>query len=239
MCIKCVLNFIHCKRVQANLRHFEARRNRRPPKYGNINKGFTEDELTAFLAKIENRAAKLAFTLQAFLGLRIGEVAVLKLDQFDINKRKVLIQTEKSGTADELYLHTPAYIALLEFLDREFLEIKRNGGFLFHNGHGSHLSPDYLRKLLREAVKAAGLDLIYGEAEPAMHPRSGKVMRRKLHRLTSHSLRHYYITRVYGATKDLAATSRSARHGKFASTQRYIHTGEEEVKKALQQAFGS
>ncbi|MGI0141386.1 MAG: hypothetical protein ACREBF_01905, partial [Candidatus Micrarchaeales archaeon] len=47
------------------------------PKYGSINKGFTELELQHFLRNVKNEKFRLLFKYQAYLGLRIGEVCKL------------------------------------------------------------------------------------------------------------------------------------------------------------------
>ena len=46
---------------------------RRTPKYGSMNKGFTEDEIERFFSVIDEPKARLLFSYQVVLGLRIGE----------------------------------------------------------------------------------------------------------------------------------------------------------------------
>ena len=48
------------------------------PKYGSINKGFTELELQHFLRNVKNDKFRLLFKYQAYLGLRVGEVSKLQ-----------------------------------------------------------------------------------------------------------------------------------------------------------------
>jgi hypothetical protein len=47
-------------------------------KYGSINKGFTDEELGLFLAACRNEKGRLAFTVMAMLGLRVGEVVKIR-----------------------------------------------------------------------------------------------------------------------------------------------------------------
>jgi len=46
---------------------------RKQPKYGSMNKAFTDDEIVKFLSVLDDPRAILLFTYQAVLGLRIGE----------------------------------------------------------------------------------------------------------------------------------------------------------------------
>ena len=46
---------------------------RRTPKYGSMNKGFTDEELQKFFSIIDDARMHLLFSYQAILGLRIGE----------------------------------------------------------------------------------------------------------------------------------------------------------------------
>ena len=48
-------------------------------KYGNLNRGFTDGELRRFLSCCTHKKANLAFTMQAYLGLRVGEVVKVNL----------------------------------------------------------------------------------------------------------------------------------------------------------------
>ena len=51
----------------------------RQPKYGSMNKGFTEEELEVFFKFIDEPKFRLLFTYQAVLGLRIGEAVRIHL----------------------------------------------------------------------------------------------------------------------------------------------------------------
>jgi len=65
------------------------KRNRKK-KYGTLNKGFTDEELTKFFSFCNNPKAYLAFFLMANLGLRVGEVVEIKLADLDFNKNKII-----------------------------------------------------------------------------------------------------------------------------------------------------
>ena len=73
-------------------------------KYGNLNKGFTEEELKKFLKGCRNEKTYLAFSLMAGLGLRVGEVVMIKIDDLDFVKNKIKIFTEKDHRTESMQL---------------------------------------------------------------------------------------------------------------------------------------
>ena len=82
--------------------------------------------------------------------------------------------------------------------------------------------------------KSSGLDSIYDYSEE-----DGK-RNRALHRLTTHSLRHYAITHFAKATNgNIVQTCRFARHAKPETTMRYISRDNEELYKSIDFAFSN
>ncbi len=70
------LTFHEIKGILSVTYHIKKRRLRgnAPPKYGSLNKGFSEQEVRVFFRVIEDDKFRLLFGYQAQLGLRIGEV---------------------------------------------------------------------------------------------------------------------------------------------------------------------
>jgi len=211
-------------------------------KYGNTNKGFTDEELEKFFKYSRNEEFKeqLAFSMQAYLGLRIGEVVQVKISDIDLEKRTIRIDTEKSKTCDSLHLHDRIYNLLKSHIAKHEKAIQAHNGYLLYsdapNFNRENLSEHYLRKKFREICNRAGLNEWYGYADEQSSSRvfpSG----RKLHRLTTHSLRHYFGTKVYESTKDPILTSKLMRHSELRSTQIYIHTNKDKMQKGIEEAF--
>ena len=42
-----------------------------------------------------------------------------------------------------------------------------------------------------------------------------------------HDFRHYFVSRLYNATKDIKITKEGARHNSIQTTIRYVHTDED------------
>ena len=92
---------------------------------------------------------------------------------------------------------------------------------------------NYVRKVFRETIISADLDYTYGY--------SGETYNRKtrtLHRLTTHSLRHYAITKFSKSNNgNIVLTSRYARHASPSTTIRYIAKDKEQLYKEIETAF--
>ncbi len=200
------------------------------PLYGNVCKGFTEQELTRFLSCCRNPKARLAFSLMANLGLRISEAAAIRHEDIDLQHRRLTVRTLKARQLDWLHLHDDVYEQLRAWQEERYDAIVKSGHVLYSE-HG-HVSSHWLRKEFREAVILAGLDDVYGRSTESLDRPE-----RRLHRLTTHSLRHYFITRVYRTTKDPVTTQKLARHTELGSTQVYIHTAQSELDATMSKVF--
>ncbi len=211
-------------------------------KYGNINKGFTEAELKHFFSVCKNEKAYLAFFLMASLGLRVGEVVEVKASDIDPVKHKLRVSTEKAHTGDFLFLHNRVRKILYLWVRKFQEKIVQNDGFILFsdnpNGKRKNLSADWLRNEFREVCYLADLNEFYAYGDDVNNPNCKKMVKgRKLHRLTTHSLRHYFITHVYKKSKDPVHTQKLARHREFKSTQVYINTSQEDIDKTMREVF--
>lgn len=198
---------------------------RKKRKYGTMFKAFRPEELRIFFSHVGNEYALLSYMNMAYAGLRVSEAVRIRAEHVDLSANVLSVQSLKTGLADEVPL-CPALVAQLE----RALERTPTGYLTPGKSHG-HLSADWLRNYFREVVNKAGLDQTYGESEE----RGRKP--RKLHRLTTHSLRHYFVTMVYNSCKNQKVAQRLARHTSMASTGGYIHASEEELSTTVLNAF--
>ncbi len=209
---------------------------KKPSKYGNLNKGFTDEELGKFLSCCLNLKAKLAFRLMANLGLRIGEVARIRIYDIDLNNRRFQLISEKTRKADSLYLHDEVLEILKLWMDTNYEEIVAHDGYILYSevkcNKMKHVSSHWLRNAFRQAAILSGLNETYGHSDE-MFDRA----ERRLHRLTTHSLRHYFITKVYKTLKDPIIAQKLARHSDIKSTQVYIHTAQNDLDGSLSRVF--
>ncbi len=214
-------------------------RRRKETKYGNINRGFTDEELRRFFESCTNKKARFAFFLMSRLGLRLGEAVVIKLDDLDFTNEKIRISTEKAQTGDFLYLHQEVRQVIdLWIVEHRDEILQANNYLLFSQDCTTNVSPHWLRREFRDTCRLANLNQWYSEADDQKSGGYKKYSKpRKLYRLTTHSLRHYYITRIYKTCKNPIHTQKLARHREFSSTQVYIHSTEQEIDNTLKKAF--
>ena len=214
---------------------------RRIPKYGSLNKGFTEPQLQAFFRVIDNPKFRLLFRYQAICGLRIGEVIKLNVRSINLETREMIINTEKARTIDTLIIPLELFNETKIYLEVFRNEVAEADGYLFFKDkyHYScrkeqYLESNYVRKVFRTYVEQANLDEQPYSASDETNGRRP----RELHRLTTHSLRHYAITRFSKSVNgNLILTKAFARHREVAVTLNYINTDKSELYSAIEKAF--
>ena len=210
------------------------------PKYGTLNKSFTELELQHFLRNVPNDKFRLLFKYQAYLGLRIGEVTKLHISNIDFEKRELILTSEKTNKSDSLKIPYELFQETAEFIQKNKGDVEQTKGYIFfkendnNNNQILHVDQDYVRKVFRQMIIKSGLDFTYAISDESLYGRKN----RTLHRLTTHSLRHYAITHFAKATNgNVVLTSRFARHTGPAMTMHYISHDNEELYKNIDHAF--
>ncbi len=200
-------------------------------KYGTLNKGFEEQELRVFLAHIDNEKHRLLFEFMANLGLRVGEAVRVNIKDIKPESRELIVYTEKARQPDSLRIPLPLFKETLDFIHAHTQEIEQHEGYIFfkdfkYSKHGcNHLDLNYVRNIFREYITDAGLDETYDVSEE----RNSRTPRR-LHRLTTHSLRHYAITRFARSTNgNVVLTAHFARHRNPSTTNTYIALDKKEL----------
>ena len=208
---------------------------RRLPKYGSMNKGFTGEELVRFLNAVEEPKIALLFTYQAVLGLRIGEAVKLNVKDINLKTRELRIDNSKGDRTDYMPIPPQLFEQTLKFISDYEDEIVKRKGHLFwadyfpERNSCPYVATGYVRNVFRQAVRKAKLDETYGLAE-------GKTPK-LLHRLTTHSLRHYAVTNFSQKNNgNVVLTSRFARHQKLETTMIYIHTEKDELYRSIRNA---
>ncbi len=208
---------------------------RRIPKYGTMNKGFTEQELIRFLNAVEDPRMALLFTFQAVLGLRIGEAVKLHVKDLNLETRDLKIDNQKGSRADSLPIPPQLFEQMLKYISDYEDAIAKAKGHLFwaetfpDRNPCPYLDKNYVRNVFRQTIRKLKLDETYGLADGSIP--------KQLHRLTTHSLRHYAITNFSKKNNgNVVLTSKFARHHRVETTMTYIHTGKEELYRSIAMA---
>ena len=232
------------QKLQSVLHKTQAKRfvgKRKTPKYGSLSKAFSDIQFQRFLHVIDSDRFCLPFGYQAQLELRIGEAVSVSINSIDLETRELTLKTEKAQVMDSLPTLMPLFKDTIAFISKHRAEIEKAQGYLFYADKlrtkrpEPYLEQNYVRHVFREYVRMAGLDEVYDTSDESSHDRRV----RQLHRLTTHSLRHYAITTFAKQTNgNLVLTSRFARHSDPSTTMTYISTRKEELYKEIDNAFG-
>lgn len=215
---------------------------RKTPKYGSLNRGFTDEQLKAFFFAVDKEKYRLLFSYMAYLGLRIGEVVKVNIRDIDFQTRELRVKSEKTNRLDLLIIPLGLFQQTQAFIDGHRPIIDSSQGYIFFKDVDRKqreefwLEPNYVRKIFREYLVDAGLDEAYDISEESVNGRCV----RKLHTLKTHSFRHYAITKFARASNgNLILTSRFARHSEPNTTMTYINTNKSELYSAIESAFST
>ena len=157
----------------------------RIPKYGSLNKGFTERELQLFFRVVTDPKFRLLFLYQANLGLRLGEAIKINIKDIKFESRELVVKTEKAMALDTLLVPAPLFKETLEYIRSNARAIEHSGGYLFFKEEGKshtkamHMGEGYVRNQFRGYVKEAGLDEIYDQSDESRPSR---------YRISNHNL---------------------------------------------------
>lgn len=215
------------------LRNIKKPRHKGPPRYGSLSRAFTQSELHAFLSACHNEKLRNLFTLQALLGLRIGEVVRIKESDVMNDYSLLQVHTEKAKTIDFMPLSPAVGQLLFEWIQEHKVAIDAAEGYIFFSCNRArkmpHISSNWARREFRQIAEQAGLNMSYGISRGNV-----KIPNKRLFRLTTHSLRHFFATQIYGMTKDMRQTQMLMRHKDIKSTAVYTHIGIEEMAATLE-----
>ena len=153
------------------------------------------------------------FLISVFLetGLRLFEVqALTPLDLFLKRQQpSLVVRNGKGGKRRVVHLTSAGKAMLLEFL-----ELKRQWGerddFLFVSQHGQPYSCRGIQKRVMYWIKRAGLN-------PSV--------------LSTHSLRHTYLTELLRQTKNLNLVKHQAGHSSLNVSSRYLHLVSDDLER--------
>jgi integrase/recombinase XerD len=142
--------------------------------------------------------------LMAGCGLRVSEVAALKVEHLDGPGGYLHVVDGKGGKQRTSILPKPVMKALEVHLH------DRDSGYLFEGRDRGHISTRQIQRLLDEAAEKAGLQ----EARP------GKVRQRK--RVTPHLLRHSFSRWSLDAGIDISYLQHQLGHSSLTTTAIYL-----------------
>jgi len=158
----------------------------------------TDDELRELFAAARLPMHEAIFRTLYATGLRVSEVVALRPEDIDSAAGLVNVRRGKGGRARRVMLSP----VLLRDLRRYWTEARPTGGWLFPGRDpGRHISQGAVQSALRRTAERAGI----------------------CRRVTPHTLRHAFATRLLDAGVDLPTIQRLLGHADLLTTSRYLH----------------
>lgn len=207
-----------------------------------VDRAFSKEDLDKFLSIVDNPKHRLCFMLQAYAGLRIGEACAVNLRdvQLDCPEPHLVVRNIKTGVVDRIPLIPKLQNELRGYIEIHKPQIVYHEGYLVYSKNlakTTHVISVAMRNTFRRYLKKANLDEPYWIIQSTGGQCKGHNVKRKLYRLSTHSLRHFYGTSIWKETKDLAKLQRLMRHKNLKSTQVYINITNVELADTLNHVF--
>lgn len=160
----------------------------------------------------------MVIDLGASAGLRVSEIANLKIADLYLNSREPRLRvTGKGNRTRDVFISRDLLKHLTGFLEwkRNMEESLDNSNFLLVSSHGKAYSTRALQYAFKVSLTEAGLPHYY----------------------SIHSLRHSYGTYLYQRTKDLRLVQKQLGHSSIATTTIYADVTVEQTLEAVNGLF--
>jgi site-specific recombinase XerD len=165
------------------------------------------DEVLRFLEAAPGLKYKAAFSVAYGAGLRVSEVATLKVS--DIDSKRMLLRVEQGkGRKDRYAMLSPQLLELL----RDWYRVARPQGWLFPGQNP--VNPMTTRQLTRACHAAAEMAEIKK-------------------RVTPHTLRHSFATHLLEQNIDIRVIQVLLGHAKLETTAIYTHVATNTIRKVM------
>ena len=190
-----------------------------PKKDAAIRREATEDELLLLLEHVDRQRDKKRAALQkavlavlTFCGLRRAELCDLKLNDIDLKTGWLLVTSGKGSKSRKVPLCIEATDALTAWINVRPAETKHD--YLFTVDIFRRLHFEGIRSLIEDCKHRAGL----GDRKD----------------LTPHCFRHAFATRLLRQGASIDDVKNWLGHTDIATTQRYLHLNEMNLKKTAE-----
>jgi len=200
------------------------------------------DEFQRFFSVIDEPKHRLCFMMQGLLGLRSSEVQVVNLRDINLEKRLIRRWNVKRKHWKTMRIPPMLYDEIVKYLEVEGEKVKLHSGYLFYSprkikpNQRPYLSTGHMRDLFRHYLAKAGLNDAYVEIDSAGY-QPGR--RRRLMRLSTHSLRHFFASQSFQKTKNIMIVKELLDHSKLSTTQIYLEEISGKANDAMDEIFPS
>jgi len=167
----------------------------------------------------EDRLKRMIIVTLAKTGMRNSELCNLRKRDIDWVRKSIIVYGKGGGMrkprvipVDNNFLYGKTYPSLLNYIKNwRYTPKKGYHDYVFINKKGRKIDSWYVRKIVKEAGKAIGLDWI--------HP---------------HSLRHFYATNLIRNGTHIRVVQYLLGHARMETTARYLHFLDSDLQTAIE-----
>ena len=186
----------------------------RPDKLPKI---LTEEETEALLVQPNQRyfgphRDYLFMRLMLKAGLRASEATALRPEHIDLMSGKLTVREGKGAKDRTLWVGKEVLGELQEWMDRRTAEVE-NPEFLLPTRKGTNVATSHLRRSVKRYARKAEIE--------------------EVDRVSPHTLRHTFATRLYRETSNIRLTQKALGHSDLSTTMIYTHVVDEELEGAM------
>jgi site-specific recombinase XerD len=176
-------------------------------------KALSREQVQRLFAQIDHPLDRALFLVMLRCGLRVSEVAQLKLEQIDWEQQALLIEQGKGRKDRRVYLSPDAVASLQQCLAQHPGE--RAHGYVFWNRkrHARPLSVKAIQKKMERYAKAAGITA------------------------SCHRLRHTFASNLLEHGAEVVAIRDFLGHSQISSSERYAKVSSQKIKQEYLQTM--
>ena len=173
-------------------------------------KFLTDEEVENLLDELNPRyftphRDRLYFRLMLATGLRVSEAVALKTEHVDLNSGRINVREGKGAKDRVVYVGNGLLDDLREWMDR-----RPESEYLLPTSKGTKVHPSHLRQSIKRYAEKADID--------------------ELDRVSPHTLRHTFATKLYRETGKIRKVQKALGHSDISTTMVYTHLVDGELE---------
>jgi integrase/recombinase XerD len=148
-------------------------------------------------------------------GLRASEATALQKEHIDLMSGKLSVREGKGAKDRTLWVGEEVLGDLQEWTDRRSEEVEEAEppGYLLPTRKGTEVATSHLRRSVKRYARKAEIE--------------------EVDRVSPHTLRHTFATRLYRETSNIRMVQKALGHSDLSTTMIYTHVVDEELEGAM------
>lgn len=177
-------------------------------------KVLSDEEAEALLSQPNDRyygphRDRLLMRLMLDAGLRVGEAVAVKPEHLDMISCKLTVREGKGSKDRTVWVSEDLRDKISEWME----EKRPESEWLFPTSKGTQVATSQLRRSVKRYAEKAGIQ--------------------ELDRVSPHTLRHTFATRLYRDTGKIRLVQKALGHSDLSTTMIYTHIVDEELEDAM------